>query len=156
MAALALAAIPGRIPAATGNDRPNIIFILSDDHRWDHLGCTGHPFLQTPALDRLAEEGVLFENAFVTTSLCSPSRASFLTGTWAHTHGVMNNLTPWRGDKVTFLEPLKAAGYDTAFIGKWHMPGPLPILKGVDPVHHLHRPRRTGALFQLPPHRRRP
>ncbi len=112
--------------------RPNIIFILTDDHRADHLGCTGHPFLKTPNLDRMADEGVLFENAFVTTSLCSPSRASFLTGQYAHTHGVKNNLTPWQNENVTFLERLKNAGYDTAFIGKWHMPGHLPELRGVD------------------------
>ncbi|MEW6444014.1 MAG: sulfatase [bacterium] len=112
--------------------RPNIVFILSDDHRCDFLGSAGHPFVQTPALDRLARQGVLFSNAFVTTALCSPSRASFLTGQYAHTHGVRNNLTPWRDENVTFLELLKAAGYDTAFIGKWHMPGRLPVLRGVD------------------------
>jgi len=59
--------------------KPNIIFILSDDHRWDHMSCMGHPFLETPNLDRIAREGTLCENAFVTSSLCSPSRASFLT-----------------------------------------------------------------------------
>ncbi len=113
-------------------ERPNIIFILADDHRADHLGCTGHPFLKTPRLDRLASQGILFENAFVTTSLCSPSRASFLTGQYAHTHGVKNNLTPWQDENVTFLERLKTVAYDTAFIGKWHMPGRLPRLRGVD------------------------
>jgi len=112
--------------------QPNIIFILSDDHRWDALGSMGHPFVQTPNLDRLAKEGVRFSNAFVTTSLCSPSRASFLTGQYAHTHGVQNNLTPWQNSNVTFLELVKKRGYDTAFIGKWHMPGKLPELRGVD------------------------
>jgi N-acetylglucosamine-6-sulfatase len=112
--------------------RPNILFILSDDHRWDFLSSTGHPFLQTPGLDRLARQGILFSNAFVTTALCSPSRASFLTGQYAHTHGVRNNLTTWNDDNVTFLERIKNAGYDTAFIGKWHMPGRLPHLRGVD------------------------
>ncbi len=119
-----------------GNDEkckpPNILFILSDDHRWDFLSCVGHPFVETPRLDRLADEGILFSNAFVTTSLCTPSRASFLTGQYAHTHGVQNNLTGWRNENVTFLELLKRAGYDTAFIGKWHMPGRLPDLRGVD------------------------
>ena len=117
---------------AAENERPNILFILSDDHRWDFLGSAGHPYVQTPSLDRLAGEGIRFENAFVTTSLCSPSRASFLTGQYAHTHGVKNNMTPWRDSNVTFLEILKQAGYDTAFIGKWHMPGKLPELRGVD------------------------
>jgi hypothetical protein len=64
-------------------NRPNIIFILSDDHRWDALGHKGHPFIKTPHLDRLAKEGVSFNNAFVTTPLCSPSRASFLRMIWS-------------------------------------------------------------------------
>ena len=108
------------------NQPPNIVFILSDNQRWDFMGCAGHPFVVTPHLDHLAREGILFSNAFVTTSLCSPSRASFLTGQYAHTHGVRDNLTPWAEENVTFLELLGEAGYDTAFIGKWHMPGPLP------------------------------
>lgn len=117
---------------ATSEPRPNFVFILSDDHRWDHFGAAGHPFIHTPYMDRLAREGIYFQNAFVTTSLCSPSRASFLTGTYAHTHGVKNNLTPWRDENVTVLEILKQAGYATAFVGKWHMPGRLPQLRGVD------------------------
>jgi len=112
--------------------RPNIVFILTDDHRWDFMSRAGHPVVKTPSLDRLASEGMLFSNAFVTSALCSPSRASFLTGLYAHTHGVQNNLTPWRDESVTFLELFKQAGYDTAFIGKWHMPGRLPKLRGVD------------------------
>jgi N-acetylglucosamine-6-sulfatase len=70
-----------------------LLFILTDDHRWDHMSVAGHPFLETSNMDRLAAEGVLFENAFVTTSFCSPSRASYLTGLYARTHGVQNNLT---------------------------------------------------------------
>jgi N-acetylglucosamine-6-sulfatase len=114
-------------------ERPNIVFVLSDNQNWKFMSCAGHPFLDTPNMDRLAGEGVLFTNAFVTTSLCSPSRASFLTGKYAHTHGVQNNFTPWDGSNRTFLEVLEDAGYDTAFIGKWHMPGRLPTLEGVDP-----------------------
>ena len=70
---------------------PNIIFILVDDMRWDQLGLTGHPFAQTPNLDRIGEEGVSFENAIVCTPLCSPSRASFLTGQYPHKHRIINN-----------------------------------------------------------------
>lgn len=114
-------------------ERPNIVFVLSDNQNWKFMNCAGHPFLKTPNMDRLAREGILFTNAFVTTSLCSPSRASFLTGQYAHTHGVQNNFTPWDGSHCTFLEMLHGAGYDTAFIGKWHMPGRLPKLEGVDP-----------------------
>ncbi|MCD6569940.1 MAG: sulfatase [Deltaproteobacteria bacterium] len=131
--------------------RPNIIFILSDDHRWDHMSCMGHPFLKTPNLDRLASQGVMFDNAFVTTSLCSPSRASFLTGQYAHIHGVKNNITPWNNENVTFLEQLKRAGYDTAFIGKWHMPGKgLPDLRGLDRFISFTIQRGQGRYFNCP------
>src|SRR5687768_13336185 len=67
--------------------RPNIVFILMDDLRFDELGYTGHPFVQTPNIDRLAKEGANFKNAFATTPLCSPSRSSFLTGHYAHKTG---------------------------------------------------------------------
>ncbi|MFH1082228.1 MAG: sulfatase [Pseudomonadota bacterium] len=130
--------------------RPNIIFILTDDHRWDALGKMNHPVVKTPNLDRLCNEGVRFENAFVTTSLCSPSRASFLTGQYAHTHGVQNNLTPWRNENVTFLEILNKAGYDTSFIGKWHMPGPLPELRGVDQFITFTVQAGQGRYFDCP------
>ncbi len=116
----------------SSSKKPNIVFILSDDHRWNHLGIKGHPWIQTPNLDRMAQEGVLFSNAFCTTSLCSPSRASFITGQYVHHHGVKNNLHVWNNDNQTVLEHLKMGGYNTAFIGKWHMPGPLPELRGVD------------------------
>ncbi|MBW2412559.1 MAG: sulfatase [Deltaproteobacteria bacterium] len=135
----------------TGPSRPNIIFILTDDHRWDALSCMGHPFIQTPHLDRIAREGVLFENAFVTTSLCSPSRASFLTGQYAHTHGVVTNHTPWDNRNTTFLELLKAQGYDTAFIGKWHMPGKgLPKLRGVDHFVSFTQEGGQGVYYDCP------
>ncbi len=111
---------------------PNFVVVLSDDHRADFIGHAGHPFIETPTLDRLAAEGTRFENMFVTSSLCSPSRASLLTGQYPHGHGVFNNFTPWTDENRTFFEYLKAAGYDTAFIGKWHMPGRLPELRGVD------------------------
>ena len=133
-----------------GKKPPNIVFILSDDHRWDYMGSVGHPFLDTKNMDRLADEGVLFSNAFVTTSLCTPSRASFLTGQYAHTHGVTNNLTVWKNDAVTFLESLKGVGYDTAFIGKWHMPGKLPKLRGVDKFITFTVQAGQGRYFDCP------
>jgi len=101
--------------------RPNVVFILTDDQRFDLLGCMGHPYLKTPHLDRIAAEGALFENAFVTTSLCSPSRASFLSGLYAHTHGVVNNFTEYPTDLPSFPLALQEEGYATAYIGKWHM-----------------------------------
>ena len=100
---------------------PNIVFILTDDQRWDQLSCEGHPFLRTPELDRLAAEGARFANMFVTTSLCSPSRASFLSGLYASAHGVVNNFTDYPGDLPSFPRRLQDAGYHTAYVGKWHM-----------------------------------
>ncbi|UCD58132.1 MAG: sulfatase-like hydrolase/transferase [Candidatus Hydrogenedentota bacterium] len=136
--------------ASRKGKRPNIIFILSDDHRWDYMSCVGHSFVETRNMDRLANEGVLFSNAFVTTSLCSPSRASFLTGQYAHTHGVKNNLTVWKNENVTFMELFKGAGYDTAFIGKWHMPGRLPKLRGVDRFLTFTVQAGQGRYFDCP------
>jgi len=130
---------------------PNIIFILTDDHRWDAMSSMGHPFIKTPHLDSLADQGILFENAFVTTSLCSPSRASFLTGQYAHRHGVVTNHTPWDNRNVTFLELLKTAGYETAFIGKWHMPGKtLPGLRGVDQFISFTKEGGQGIYYNCP------
>lgn len=102
---------------------PNIIFILADDHRYDAMGFMGHPFLKTPHMDRMAQEGIYFKNAFVTTSLCSPSRASILSGQYAHNHGVVDNYNPVDSLLTFFPEYLQGAGYETAFIGKWHMGG---------------------------------
>lgn len=100
---------------------PNILFILTDDHRYDAMSMAGHPYLETPNIDRMAAGGVYFRNACVTTSLCSPSRASILTGLYAHNHGVVDNYNPVRPDLVYFPQHLQKAGYETAFIGKWHM-----------------------------------
>jgi len=109
---------------AEAAERPNIVFILIDDQRYDAFSFEGHPFLETPHLDRLAGEGVVFENAFVTTSLCSPSRASILTGQYAHSHRVLANRKPLDTAIPTFPVALQNAGYDTAFVGKWHMGDP--------------------------------
>ena len=103
--------------------RPNIVFILVDDLRWDELGIAGHPFLKTPNIDRIGREGAFFRNAFMTTPLCSPSRASFLTGQHAHTHGITDNVDRSAASHklITFPLLLQQSGYETAFIGKWHM-----------------------------------
>jgi N-acetylglucosamine-6-sulfatase len=102
---------------------PNMIVILVDDMRWDDAGCAGHPFSKTPNMDRIANEGARFLNAFATTPLCSPSRASLLTGLYPHTHGITDNTdrSAQSHKLVTFPQSLQRAGYETAFIGKWHM-----------------------------------
>ena len=106
-----------------GARRPNIVFVLSDDHRYDFMGFMERApgFLETPNLDRLAREGMHLRNAFVSTSLCSPSRASILTGQYMHHHRVVDNQRPVPAGTTFFPEVLQQAGYETAFIGKWHM-----------------------------------
>lgn len=100
---------------------PNVLFILCDDLRPDALGCYGSRHVRTPQIDRLAAEGVRFQNAFCTTSLCSPSRASILSGLYAHSHGVTNNFTEYPESMASFPKTLHEAGYATAYIGKYHM-----------------------------------
>ena len=101
--------------------KPNVLFILCDDLRWDSLGCTGHPHIKTPSIDKLAASGVNFKNTFCTTSLCSPSRASILSGKYAHAHTVVNNFTEYPENLKNFPGVLHDSGYQTAYFGKWHM-----------------------------------
>jgi len=124
-AALLAPAVTGAVAGA--DQRTNILLIVTDDQRWDQLGVVQRergnnarfPFLQTPRLDALAGEGMRFRNAFVTTSLCSPSRSAILTGQYNHTNGIIDNATPF-SPRPTWATALQAAGYTTAFIGKWH------------------------------------
>lgn len=111
--------MPSTIP---GQKKMNVIYILTDDHRYDFMGFTGKlPWLKTPGMDRMAKEGAYFKNAFVTTSLCSPSRASILTGQYSHVHTMIDNLAPEPGNLVYFPQYLQKNGYQTSFFGKWHM-----------------------------------
>jgi N-acetylglucosamine-6-sulfatase len=112
-----------QLPRVAGAAPRNVIFVLVDDLRFDALGMMGHPWLETPHLDALAKRGVHLRNAFVTTALCSPSRASILTGQYAHKHRVVDNNNPIPPGTTFFPQYLQKAGYDTAFIGKWHMGG---------------------------------
>ncbi len=120
-----LAAIPLAARTVTGARPPtgrNVLFILSDDHRYDAMGfLKPQRFLESPNLDRLAREGAHFKNAFVTTALCSPSRATILTGVYAHCHRIVDNNTAIPPGTEFFPARLQQAGYRTAFIGKWHM-----------------------------------
>lgn len=123
--------------ASAAERQPNFLFIYTDDQRWDAMGVVqreqGHrarfPWFQSPSMDRLATEGVRFRNAFVTLSLCAPSRAAFLTGRYNHLNGITDNGTSFPENSVTHATLLHAAGYRTAYIGKWHMGnqrGPRP------------------------------
>src|SRR5712691_742133 len=110
-------------PTPAASARPNFVVIVADDMAYGLIGPGRRvPFLRLPNLDALAGRGVEFDNAFVTTSLCSPSRATLLSGLYAHTHGVIGNeTTDLPADVDTYPQVLHRAGYDTAFIGKWHM-----------------------------------
>ena len=108
-------------PVQEAQPRPNVLFLISDDQTYDTLGAAGHPLVDTPHLDSLAAAGVRFANAFVTTSVCSPARASFLTGRYARNHGVLDNSTPLSAELATFASVLRDGGYDTGYFGKWHM-----------------------------------
>ena len=101
--------------------RPNIVFVLTDDHAAHSIGCYGSVVNDTPRIDEIAECGWRFDRCFVTNSLCTPSRASILTGSYSHVNGVYSLFTPIDATQTTFLSRLRDAGYRTAMIGKWHM-----------------------------------
>ena len=103
------------------NQPPNLILIIADDMAWDDCGACGHPNIQTPNIDKLAKEGMMFHQAFLTTSSCSPSRTSIITGTYPHQTDAEQLHWPLPADKTTFVEKLKEAGYWTAQAGKWHL-----------------------------------
>ncbi|HEX8524044.1 MAG TPA: sulfatase [Tepidisphaeraceae bacterium] len=113
---------------AWGGERPNFLLVITDDQRWDAVGVVAKEmgekarfsWFQTPAMDRLAREGLRFRNAFVVNSLCAPSRANFLTGAYSHNNGVTNNHTPFPASNVTHATELRKAGYITGYFGKWH------------------------------------
>src|SRR5262245_61600995 len=123
MARLIAAAIGLLLVGAPGRaaDRPNIVFLLADDMRWDIMGCAGNPIIQTPHIDALAKDGTRFKNAFVTTSICAASRASILTGLYERTHRFTFGTKPITAEHVAISYPalLRKAGYRTGFVGKF-------------------------------------
>ncbi|TRZ84363.1 DUF4976 domain-containing protein [bacterium] len=100
---------------------PNIVFIMTDDHAAQAIGCYGSRLNQTSHIDRIAREGVRFDNCFCTNGICAPSRATILTGRYSHLNGVRDNAHVFDGSQETFPKLLQAAGYETALIGKWHL-----------------------------------
>ncbi|MDJ0748400.1 MAG: sulfatase [Woeseiaceae bacterium] len=101
--------------------RSNVIFIMSDDHAYQAISAYGSTLIETPNIDRLAEEGLRFDRAFVGNSICSPSRATLLTGKFSHANGLRNNVNVFDGEQVTLQSLMREAGYETAVVGKWHL-----------------------------------
>lgn len=108
-------------PDPTARRRPNIVFILADDHSTGALGAYGVAHAPTPNLDQLARQGLVFDRAYAANSICCPSRAAILTGTYGHVNGVDDNGDRFDGSQPTFPKALRAAGYRTAIVGKWHL-----------------------------------
>ena len=109
--------------AESDQSRPNILFIMSDDHGYQAISAYGHGLNHTPNIDRIAEEGALFSHGFVSNSICAPSRAVMLTGKHSFVNGKVDNLQPFNWDQDNFAKHLQKAGYQTAMIGKIHLSG---------------------------------
>ena len=123
---IATCVVPGRDLRADAPtaDKPNILFIMSDDHTWQALGCyeSRLAYLNpTPTLDKLAAEGMIFHNAFCTNSICTPSRACIMTGQYSHVNGALTLAGHLPADRQYLAREMKAVGYQTAMIGKWHL-----------------------------------
>jgi arylsulfatase A-like enzyme len=121
-------AAPAVLRAQSRGERPNILFLLADDQRWDSLGCMSDPFVKSPHIDRLSAEGVTFQRNFVTTSICVCSRASIFTGLYSRSHAIWKfaDAFPQQTWSLTYPALLKRAGYRTGFIGKFGIDGGKP------------------------------
>ena len=110
------------IVVQAGAQRPNIILIVSDDHAYQAIGAYGNKFVQTQNIDRIANEGVLFNKAYVTNSICGPSRAVLITGKYSNKNGFKDNENSrFDSSQNTFIKELTKSGYQTAWVGKWHL-----------------------------------
>jgi len=152
-AGLAAASLPA-IGAVESGNRPNFLVLLTDDQRWDAIGCAGNTIIRTPEIDRLAREGVMFENAFVTTAICAASRASILTGLYERTHGFTFGTPPLRADLAAMSYPamLKAVGYRTGLVGKF---GVVVEKGGVERMFDVFKPLDRNPYFKDVPGGRR-
>lgn len=127
--------------------RPNIVFIMSDDHGYQAISAYNDKLINTPNIDRIAKEGMLFTNASVTNSICAPSRAVILTGKHSHINGKIDNLSKFDTTNVTFPQLLQKAGYQTAMFGKLHF-GNNP--KGFDDLRSCPDRGTTTTRGSLP------
>jgi len=140
LGALAAGCMGGSAPADP--DRPpNLLFVFSDQHRGMDLGCAGNREVRSPTFDRLGAEGTRFDRAYSNTPVCTPTRGTILTGLYAHQHGAVVNDVPLPADQTSIADLLKAAGYRTGYIGKWHLDG-VPRNRFTPPG-----PRRQGFDF---------
>src|SRR5215469_16588634 len=105
----------------SGGKRPNFLFFIADQLRWDHLGCYGNPIVKTPHVDRLAAESFVSDAFYVASPICMPNRATLMTGRMPSVHGVRHNGIPLSLDATTFVELLRQDGYRTGLIGKSHL-----------------------------------
>lgn len=128
---------------APKSEKPNIVFIMTDDHAYQAISAYSDKLIQTPNIDRIAHEGMLFTNASVTNSICAPSRATILTGKHSHLHGKIDNISKFDTTNVTFPQLFQKAGYQTAMFGKLHF-GNNP--KGFDEFKIL--PGREITIIQ--------
>ncbi len=135
--------------------KPNFLFFITDQHRADHLGCYGNPVVKTPNIDGLAARGTRFDRFYTATPICMPNRATLMTGRMPSLHGARHNGIPLSMNATTFVDIMRAAGYDTALVGKCHLQsisGGLPTIGMPDPIQTKSARRNICAKPTVPGH----